>query len=327
MKYLKLLILAACISMLCGCTAQNRCKKTIYAMDTVMQLEAYGENAEMAIDMAQTEIYRLDSLFDRGDGELAKINHSKGCEASEEVIELVKEALEICRSTDGSFDISVAPLMDLWGFYKKEFRVPSTEEISECLTYTGYENIEVNGNTVKLKNRVQLDLGAIAKGYTSRRIREIFNEHEIKSGLISLGGNVETVGKKPDGSKWNVAIQDPRKTDEYIGVLQSSDNAVVTSGDYQRFFEENGVRYHHIINPSTGYPVQSGVSSVTVVCEDGAKADALSTAIFVMGKDKGIEYWRNNGGFELILTGDGIYITEGLEHCFSSEKKYEIIRK
>lgn len=327
MKYIKIVLLIICVAVLGGCSMNRMQEKTVFAMDTVMTLKAYGKNAQAALDEAQQEIYRLDLLLDRYDGEFGELNFVPEVQVSDDTAELVRLALEMCEKTDGAFDITIAPIMDAWGFYQKEFTVPSEKQISSLLEFVGYENIEVNGNTLFSKNGATLDLGGIAKGYTSARIREIFEKHDIKSGLISLGGNVETVGKRPDGREWNVAIQDPENSEGYIGTVKSQNCAVITSGDYQRCFEENGQKYHHIIDPDTGYPAQSGLSSVTIISNDATEADALSTALFVMGMKKGIDYWRNNGGFEVIfIKEDGkIYITEGVD--FESEREYEIIEK
>ena len=177
---------------------------------------------------------------------------------------------------------------------------------------------------------MKIDLGGIAKGYTSARIRDIFKKNGIESGLVNLGGNVQALGTKTDGNNWRVAVQSPDDTEDYLGVLSIRDKAVITSGGYERYFEQDGVTYHHIIDPKTGYPAESGLSSVTIVSDDGTLADGLSTALFIMGKDKAESFWRaHSDKFEAVLvTDDGtIYVTEGLKGSFTTERTMEVITK
>jgi thiamine biosynthesis lipoprotein len=218
--------------------------------------------------------------------------------------------------------------MDLWGFYTKDFYVPNNDELAAELEKVNYKNIIVEDNTISVSENSQLDLGGIAKGYLSNRIMEIFTQDGVTSGIISLGGNVQTLGKKIDGSNWKVAIQNP-DDETYIGGLAISDMAVITSGGYQRYFEQDGVIYHHIINPKTGYPAQNGVKSVSIVSDNGTLADGLSTALFVMGLDEGIKYWSEHDGFDVVFVTDdnGIYITEGIADIFESKYNYSVIKK
>lgn len=304
--------------------------KTVYAMDTVMTLKAYGVNAEKAVDDAEKEIIYLDNTLRRGsdDSEIYKINEGQNIEVSEETAKIVSDALDICSSTDGAFDISIAPVMDLWGFYTKDFYVPDKNELLTELSKVDYNNVEVDGNKILLSNNCQIDLGGIAKGYLSDKIMDIFKQDGIESGIISLGGNVQTLGKKNDGSQWKVAIQNP-DDNTYIGGMSISAKAVITSGGYQRFFESDGEVYHHIIDPATGYPAKSGVKSVSIISDNGTLADGLSTAIFVMGLDEGTQYWRTHDGFDAVFMTDDnrIYITEGLEDIFESKYEYSVITK
>lgn len=340
MRVRGLCLAAICILALSSCSSVdttnvknntvNEAEKTVYAMDTVMTLKAYGENAEKALDDAEKEIERLDSTLRRGseESEIYKVNTEKSAEVSENTVNLVKDALDICSSTNGAFDISIAPVMDLWGFYTKDFYVPTSNELSEELSKVDYNNITVDNNMISVRDNSQLDLGGIAKGFLSGRIMEIFKDNGVESGIISLGGNVQTLGKKINGSSWKVAIQNP-DNDAYIGGLSISDKAVITSGGYQRFFERDGVTYHHIIDPKTGYPANSGVKSVSIVSDNGTLADGLSTALFVMGLDKGTEYWKSHDGFDVIFVTDDnlIYITEGLKNIFESQYEYSVITK
>ena len=184
-------------------------------------------------------------------------------------------------------------------------------------------------------NRMELeiDFGGIAKGYTSGRIMDIFREHGITSGMVSLGGNVQVLGIKTDGSKWRVAVQNPEDTENYLGVLETQDRAVITSGGYERYFEQDGKTYQHILDPKTGYPADSGLTSVTIVSADGTLADGLSTSLFVMGKEKAVAYWRaHSEEFDAILVEkDGtVSVTENIADQFTPDdavKKTEIITK
>ena len=177
---------------------------------------------------------------------------------------------------------------------------------------------------------MKIDFGGIAKGYTSSEIMKIFDANGIKSGLVSLGGNVQALGCKTDKSKWKVAIQNPDNEEDYIGVLAIENKAVITSGGYERYFENNGKIYHHIIDPATGYPADSGLKSVTIVSEDGTLADGLSTSLFIMGLDKAKEYWQKNSQkFDaILLTNDNKqYVTEGIYNDYSTDYPVEEIKK
>ena len=177
---------------------------------------------------------------------------------------------------------------------------------------------------------MKVDFGGIAKGYTSASVMEIFKECGVASGLVSLGGNVQALGSKVDGCSWKVAVQNPDSEENYLGVLSIKDKAVITSGGYERYFEKNGKVYHHIIDPSTGYPANSGLKSVTIVSNDGTLADGLSTSLFIMGLKKATDYWRENSDkFDAIfLTSDNKqYATEGIYDNYSSDYTVEKIKK
>lgn len=327
------IILWIFISILClsGCRSDKATEKTIYAMDTVMMLKAYGENSEKAVTEAVDMINIADENFDRGDikSDVYKINHERTAKVSTQTSQIFKAASEISEMTDGRFDITIAPIVDLWGFYTKDFYVPDENEINKNLSRVNYKNVSVSGQDICLKENSEVDLGAIAKGFVSDKITDIFKENGIRSAIVSLGGNVQTMGTRPDGQKWNVAVEHPDKDKEYAGTLKVENMAVVTSGSYQRYFERDTKIYHHIIDPKTGKPANNGLTSVTVVTESGTLADALSTAVFVMGFDKGIEFWHENENFELIfVTENGeIYITEGLNGVFASEFEYKVIKR
>ena len=219
--------------------------------------------------------------------------------------------------------------MELWGFTTKNYRVPEHSEIAEVLKQVSYTNVEVNGQQVTLSDGASIDLGGIAKGYTSSRVIQIMKDCGIEHAIINLGGNVQVLGRKSDGSDWRVAIQNPDSESSYLGVLSTADKAVITSGGYERYFEQDGQVYHHIIDPQTGYPSESDLTSVTIVCSDGTTADALSTALFVMGLDGAKELYRSGLlDFEMILyDGSKVYVSEGIADSFSTNMNTEIITR
>ncbi len=322
------LILAICLSLafLCfpGCSEASRSSESqIFAMDTVMNLTVYGGKADAALKAAASKIYALDDQLSatKKDSEVSRLNASAGVftQVSEPVMKQIQTSLEVSERSGGAYDISIRPLVSLWGFDTNNAHVPSASEIAAAKQLVNYRNIEVSGSAVKLKEGTQVTLAAIAKGYTSQTLINLFREMGVKSAVVSLGGNVQTLGTKPDGSKWRVGIQDPKSASGFVGVLETADMAVVTSGGYQRYFDEGGKRYHHILDPKTGYPADNGLISVTIVCPDGTLADALSTTLFVLGMERALEYWRTYGGFEAIfVTEDGkVAATEGLRGCFS----------
>lgn len=298
----------------------------IFAMDTYMTVTAYGDNAQKGVTDAIAEIQRLDNLLSIGkeDSEISKLNKS-GCAAlSDDTAVMVTKALDLYKSTGGAFDITVLPLMELWGFTTQEYYVPTEDEIQSTLQRVGADKLtwDESTKTLTLGDKQEIDLGGIAKGFTSSRIMEIFKKDGVTCGMVSLGGNVHLLGTKQDGSAWRVGIQDPDNTDDMLGVLEANDCAVITSGAYERNFEKDGVTYHHIVDPATGKPSNSGLTSVTIVSKDGTLADGLSTSLFVMGKDKAIAYWKQHADeFDTILVDKdrNVYITEGIADGFEPD--------
>ena len=315
--------------------SNEEASKDIFAMDTYMTVTAYGAKAQEAVDEAEAEIQRLDELLSTGneESEIAQLNQNKSATLSEDAGYLVERALELNKETDGAFDIAIYPVMEAWGFPTQNYQVPTADTLESLLKLADASQIIYDENSRKIsfgREGMKIDLGGIAKGYTSSRIMDIYKENNISSGLVNLGGNVQALGTKPDGSKWRVAVQSPDDTEDYLGILSVEDKAVITSGGYERYFEQDGKTYHYIINPKTGYPAENGLTSVTVVSEDGTLADGLSTSLFIMGKDKAIEFWRvHSDEFDIImLTDEGkLYVTEGIQDDFSTEMEMEIIEK
>lgn len=319
-------ILAAAL-LLSGCGASGAPSaeaeshsRELYAMDTVMTLTAYGPQADTALDAAETEIERLDTLWSisNDDGEIARLNADKQATLSDDTITLLQRAKDISAATNGLFACTIEPIMEAWGFTSGSYTVPNSATLQTLLARVDDTQIRINGNTATLPADVKVDLGGIAKGFTSDRVITIFAENGVESGIISLGGNVQALGTKSDGSLWRVGIQDPADKNSIIATLEIADKAVITSGGYQRYFEQDGITYHHIIDPRTGQPADSGLSSVTIVSDDGTLADGLSTALFIMGKDAALEFWRNHRDeFDAVLVDDAgcVTITAGLADC------------
>lgn len=330
------LLFLLCIAMLTACQNSDENKKVskdIFAMDTYMTVTAYGKNAENGVNKAVDEINRLETVLsaEKQESDIYKLNETGSGTLSTDTKNIVSRALEINKTTNGAFDISIYPLMVKWGFTTQKYNVPSKNEISKLLKDVDSSKIifdEKSGN-IKLKENMKIDIGGIAKGYTSSRVMQIFKECGVTSGLVSLGGNVQALGTKTDGTAWQIAIENPDKSSDYIGVVSVKDKAVITSGGYERYFEKNGKTYHHILDPETGYPAESGLKSVTIVSDDGTLADALSTSLFVMGKEKALDYWHEHKNeFDTVLVEDNgdITITGGLEKIFKSNFKFDIVK-
>ena len=311
--------------------------RDVFAMDTYMTLTAYGEYADEAVDAAAEEIERLDALWSVGneESEISQLNAEGSLVLSDETAELVEESLELYEETGGLFDITIYPLMEAWGFTTGDFGVPEKSTIQKLLKKVdaGTLSYDAAKQELTLPEDVQIDLGGIAKGYTSARVMEIFGEYGITSGIVSLGGNVQAWHRKVDGSLWRIGIQNPDYSGklfgdaDYVGVLTVEDQAVITSGGYERYFEEDGVTYHHILDPRNGYSADSGLISVTIVSDDGMLADGLSTSLFIMGKDAALEFWRQHSDeFDTILIEEdgSITITAGIQDSYTSDLEFTV---
>lgn len=323
---------------LCGCanSAESSSEDTkeysrdIFAMDTYMYLKAYGEHADTALGYSSEQILSLEELFSvtSEKSDIWAINHSNGepVSVSDDTIAVLDKAIEIGGKTNGALDVTIYPLLTEWGFTTDTQQVPTDDIIADKLKLIDYTKISVKGNTVQLPDNMQIDFGALAKGYTSDCVTEILKENGVKSALVNLGGNVHAVGTKPDGTLWKVGVQNPFSPSEQVCILEIADKAVITSGNYERFFtDENGRKYWHILDSADGFPADNGLVSVTIVGENGLLCDALSTALFVLGTDKAIDYWRNSADFEMILITDDekIIYSEGLSDFINFTASYE----
>ena len=308
----------------CGKT-EEPARQDIFAMDTYMSLVAYGEDGQEALTAAAREINRLEQELSRtvATSYIYKLNESGSALVSDETAKLLQNAMEYSAATNGLFDVTVAPLVSLWGITTDSPRVPSQGEIDALLPLVGSGHIHLDGQTVTLDSGCAVDLGGIAKGYASDRVAEVLKQYAVTGAAVSLGGNVYVCGQKPDGTAWSVAVQDPQKTDAYAMTLELTDVFAVTSGGYQRYFTgEDGTVYQHILDPRTGYPARTDLLSVTVIGQNGTMADAYSTALYVMGEQAACDFWRQSGGaFELVLiTADGrVLYTPGLADHISQK--------
>lgn len=321
---------------LTGCKSESEPSKaegSLFAMNTYMTFNVYGEQAQTALEESEALVQRLEDLWSvtQEDSDIYRANHSGGktVTVSQETADLLSFALEMAQSTDGALDPTIYPVLTAWGFTTDSKQVPPQEQIDQLLQNVGYDRIELEGTNLTVPDGMQLDLGAVGKGYSADLVTETLKSHGVESALISLGGNIQAIGSRWDGNDWRIGVRAPWE-DGNLGVLEISDAAVVTSGGYENYFEdEEGNIYWHILDPSTGHPADSGLTSVTIVGDQGRLCDALSTSLFVMGAEKAEEYWREHGGFEMLLVTDQdeILITEGIADRFSlSDGRTETVR-
>lgn len=304
-----------------GCGQQWEYETDFFAMDTYMTIRAYGKQAKDAAIEAEQSVFQLENLISRTreNTDIARLNAAGG-----EVIEVSPEAFEILRqvqelSIPGVFDPTIAAVSNLWGINTDAAHVPMQSEIDEALATVSMDNLVLlENNRVQLLNGAQIDLGGIGKGIAADRCAELLRGNGVTNAMIVLGGNVYALGEKPNGDVWTIAIADPDDSASQVARLQVTDTSVVTTGDYERYFMQDGVRYHHVFDPATGAPARSGLRSVTVVNESSALADACSTTLFVLGLEKGMQYCMENDLQAVFITEDReIYVTEGLRDCFT----------
>lgn len=317
--------LLCALLLLPGCAAphsqaQPSAERTFFAMDTVMTLRLYGGGDEALLKRAEERVRELEGLLSvtgRG-SEIRALNRDGAAELSSETAELLRGALALCARTEGALDVSTYPVLRTWGFTTGEYAVPDQETIDKLLPLVDYTRVALDGNAASLPVGMEIDLGSVAKGYTGAALAALLREGGVTSALLDLGGNIQAVGARPDGSPWRVGIRNPAGEGN-LGVVEVDNQAVITSGGYERYFEEGGVRYWHILDPKTGAPARSGLASVTVVGGDGLMCDGLSTALFVMGREKAVEHWRRHRDFEAVLVSEdgSVTITPGLEGRFA----------
>lgn len=299
-------------------------KKSKFLMDTVVTITAVStkDEVEKAVDAIFSEIERIENLMSgfREGSDVDRINKSAGVspvKVDKDTLNVIIKAIEISEMTGGAFDITIGPLSKLWGFGEKENYIPSEEEVRDRLSLINYRELIVNKakSEVFLKKKgMSIDLGGIAKGYSADRGIEILKNRGIKAGIVAVAGDIRTFGKRPDGKPWHIGIKHPREKDKVLTTIDLEDSSISTSGDYERYFVKNGIRYHHILDPKSGYPA-SECQSVTIISKEGILVDALATAVFVLGPEKGMEFIESNNLIEgIIVDSKGeVKISSGLK--------------
>ena len=336
--FIQVLSLSLVLILLSGCgtstdsgTSMEKQQKQVYAMDTVILLTCYGDCAEAALTAAEARLLELQADLDPEEegGSVYRVNRNAGTfvPVSEDCYAICAAALEVRERSGGALEPAMYNLINAWGFIADDFRVPSDAEIFGLLAEIEACEITLDSDSlsVRVSEGCQISFGAVAKGYSAQAALEAMAQAGAEYAIVSLGGNVQTLGEtKPNGASWKVAVTDPEDPGDYLAMLTLGEKAIVTSGGYQRYFEQDGVTYIHILDPETGYPADSGLTSVTIVCEEGVEADALSTAMFVLGEEKALDYWRTYGGFEMILVTEDrrVIVTPGLTDCFEEDADY-----
>lgn len=295
--------------LLCGC-APKEYATDFFAMDTFMTVQVLGEDGEQLAAACERQVNTLEAALSRTreGSEVWNLNHAAGAPVEmPAAAELLLLSIAHSDMTGGLYDPTVARLTDLWGVGTEKERIPAQSEIEEALKHTGSKLAQVSGQAFGLLDGAQLDLGGIAKGYAADQCAAILRDAGA-SGLLTLGGNIYAVGTN-GGGDWRIGIADPDNSADYLAVLSVRDESVVTSGDYERYFERDGRRYHHIFDPRTGYPAESGLRSVTVIDENSTRADALTTALFVMGLKDGMAFCTENNVAAVFITADKRVVT------------------
>lgn len=329
-KILSCLLVTFIAVSVCGCDIKRppsddseKDSRKYFAFDTVIDITIYGEHDDVFDTMEEAiDDYEARLSVTEETSEIAMLNKSGGeyKKVSTDVYNIINSAKRVHDMTDGAFDISVYPLVKAWGFTTDEYRVPNQDEIERLKLNVNSNNIMLDSDTlsVRLTTGMQIDLGGIAKGYISSKMISSMEKSGVESAIVSLGGNVQVLGTKPDGSAWRVGIQHPDYSDCYIGVLSLINEAAITSGGYQRYFVQDGKTYHHIINPATGAPAETDIVSVTVVTDKPIDGDGLSTAFFVMGTEKTLRFLDENPEYKaVILTNDyDLLVSKELKNSF-----------
>ncbi|MGE5390744.1 MAG: FAD:protein FMN transferase [Deltaproteobacteria bacterium] len=328
--YVWLILVILVSSAGCGLGKPEPVKTEEFVLGTIINQQVYGSNAQRAADEVSARIKELNALWtiNQPGGDINKLNEHAGqgyVKLKPETIDILLKARQISDLSGGAaFDITVAPLVKAWGIGTDHAGVPSDATIRDLLPLVNYQDVKVDKtiDSASLAKAGQMvDLGGIAKGYIGDLAIEIYKKNGITSAFANLGGNVVVLGCKPDGSPWKVGIQNPRSQNgDIVGVVDVVDKAVVTSGDYQRYFVKNGKRYCHIIDPKTGYPADSGLMSVTIIAASSTEADGMSKA-YVLGLKRGLDLVNRYGKAEAIfITNDKkIYVTPGLNGKFRLE--------
>ena len=323
MRYKKIAaLLTAAILLFPGCSGLTEKRNLVYTdtlYDTVISVKILDPAGDDILKGCEKLCRKYDTMFSytNEDSDIYKINHAGGAavEVSEETIDLIKRGIYYGDLSDGAFDISIGAVSSLWDFSSEEPAVPSSAALAEARTHVNYKNIILKDNTVMLRDpKAAIDVGAIAKGYIADRVKEYLEDQGVKHAVINLGGNVQTIGTKPDGTDYNIAIQKPfAKSGDAITSVKVANQSVVSTGIYQRYFEaDDGTLYHHILDPSTGAPCKNNLYSVTIITDSSLTADALSTTCFLLGYEEGMRL------IDQLDNVDAVFITDDQKINYSS---------
>ena len=309
-----------------ACSGDEIQEKNFFLMDTPITVTLYNDNktAEKIFDDCRTILGELDNLWSRTkvESDVGRFNTAQETiEIDSRTTALIAQAIEVSQKTNGAFDITVAPVVTLWQTGEERGILPTTDEMQAVLLLVGSQNLTLSSNTLSKTNKdVQIDLGGIGKGAAISALIDYLKTCDVRGGIVSFGSNVAVFGEKPDGKPYRIAVKNPKTDAQYAGVLNLQAGQVLSvSGDYERYYTIDNQKFHHIINPQTGYPAESGLCSVAVVCYDGALADALSTAFFVMGKEKALAFYESKiYDFEAIFIDQSgnVTTTNGLADIF-----------
>ncbi|TCO79977.1 FAD:protein FMN transferase [Marinisporobacter balticus] len=325
-----------------GCSNKKEVvTRSTFMLNTKLDISVWIEDKNRGVEIIQECFKRISEIEEKmsvniENSEVNKINDHTQKEfisVSKDTSEVLNASLKYAKLSNGAFDPTIGKLVELWGIGKENFRVPKKAEIDEVLRYVDYQLLINNGeNKFKLaKDHMRIDLGGIAKGYAGDEVYKIIKKNSVEGAIINLGGNIIALGTKIDGSNWRIGIQDPfEPTGTHIGVVEASDKAIVSSGNYERFSIVNEKRYHHIIDPKTGYPSENGIISATIIANYSMDADALSTAVYVLGVEKGLELIENMENVEsIIITKDyKVYLSSGIKGAFEiKNNKFQIVNQ
>ncbi|MDF2674185.1 MAG: putative thiamine biosynthesis protein [Clostridiales bacterium] len=325
-----LLIFLPTILLFSSCNKNNLSEpvsKTEFVLGTVCTITLYDKAPDQAFEESFKKLKEIEDkmTINAPGSEVDAVNNASGVEyikLSDETFYVIKEGKNYSELSGGIFDISVGPMVKLWNIGTDSARVPTQEEIDGKLPLIGYKNILLNEKekSVMLKDKAMLiDLGGVAKGYAADEVKKILKDNGVKSAIINLGGNVLTIGENTQGRPWRVGIQNPDATrGDYVGTVQVTDQTIVTSGIYERYFVADSKHYHHMLNPFDGYPFENNLASVTIITDVSMVADAFSTSVFGKGLDEGMQYVSEQKNMEAIfVTRDNqVYITPGLKDNF-----------
>lgn len=333
-KVIIFLITTILVISLVGCTkeksketAKEPISRTELFMGTAIKVTLYNGGSEEILDKAFKRVIQLEDLvsINKDGTEIVELNKNSGIKPvklSEDSFKIIEKGLEYSKASKGGYDITIGPLVKLWSIGLPEAKVPNKKEINEAIKHVDYSKLKIdrdNNEAFLSEKGMMIDLGSIAKGYAADEIAKLLKEEGVKEAIIDLGGNIYALGKKEGNKNWKIGIQDPNtERGNVIGTVETSNKSVVTTGVYERFIEKDGVKYHHILNPKTGYPYKTDIAGVSIIADKSVEADALSTLIFTKGLDEGRKFIETLDGVDaiFIMNDRKVYITEGVRDSF-----------